>query len=366
MRHIDALRAIAALLVLWVHVGDAFVHLDGPNALAGAASQEFISSLNIGRIGVVTFFLISGFVIPFSLHPQKPAPVRSFLVQRFFRIFPAYWLSIPLGALTGYWIRGIPFTASDFLVNLTLLQDLFGVPPAEGLYWTLLTELMFYALCAVLASMHSLGKPRVLLVIASTFGAIYALAMLSLWIRHPLVETKLAFDFLNLSIMLCGTLYRQLLIDAGPTSDRLARFGILALLAGYLVVLPAITIPRAGFWGNAQVAYALGLLLFLVGERWVRIRTRLTDWLGAISYSIYLFHPVVFMATLWLLQRQPQGSWWRTQHLAVYLLANLALTLLLAEAVHRWVEQPSIRLGRRCAKALQRRQNREQISSAAT
>jgi len=69
---------------------------------------------------------------------------------------------------------------------------------------------------------------------------------------------------------------------------------------------------------------------------------------------------------LWLLQRQPQGSWWRTQHLAVYLLANLALTLLLAEAVHRWVEQPSIRLGRRCAKALQRRQNREQISSAAT
>lgn len=355
LRYVDALRAIAALLVLWLHVGDSFVHLDGAVPLRGAWLQGFAASIDLGRVGVVMFFLISGFVIPFSMHPAQPAPARAFLIKRLFRIFPAYWLSIPFGALSGFWLWGREFGTADFLVNLTLLQDLFGMRSAEGLYWTLLVELVFYALCIALLLTGSLGRPRRLLVLALLFGGVHTLAMFTRWLGAPLMGSTAAFWFLNLSIMLCGTLYRQLLFDEGASRDPRARAGTLMLLGYYLVVLPLAAVWAIGFERNALVAYALGLLLFIVGTRWLRVQTRLTDWLGAISYSIYLFHPVVFLSLLWLLSRQPQGSWWRSQHLGVYLVVNVVLTVALAMLVYRWVERPGIRIGGELARRMQRR-----------
>jgi peptidoglycan/LPS O-acetylase OafA/YrhL len=355
LRYVDALRAIAALLVLWLHVGDSFVHLNGAAPLPGAWLQSLASSVDLGRVGVVAFFLISGFVIPFSIHPAQPAPVRTFLVKRFLRIFPAYWLSIPFGALTGWWLWGRPFGVADFLVNLTLLQDLFGMRAAQGLYWTLLVEVVFYVLCVGLLLTRSLDRPRRLLALAAVFGGVHSLALVTHWLGRPLMGTVAAFWFLNLSIMLCGTLYRRLLLDDGLQRDRLARAGTLALFAYYLVLLPVAAVWATGFARNAAVAYALGMLLFVVGTRFVRIQTRLTDWLGEISYSIYLFHPVVFMTLLWLLSRQPAGSWWRTQHLGVYIAVVAVLTVGVATLVFRWIERPCIRLGHRLARALQQR-----------
>lgn len=357
LRYVDALRAIAALLVLWLHVGDSFVHLDGATPLRGAWLQAFASGIDLGRVGVVAFFLISGFVIPFSIRPTQPAPLRTFLVKRFFRIFPAYWLSIPFGAATGWWLWGREFGVADFLVNLTLLQDVFGMRAAEGLYWTLLVELVFYGLCVALLLSRSLDKPRRLLALALALGVVNTLAMIARWFGTPLMSSTAAFWFLNLSIMLCGTLYRQLVFEPAIERDDTARTGTLLLLGYYLVVLPLAATWAIGLERNALVSYALGLLLFIVGTRYLRIQTRLTDWLGTISYSIYLFHPVVFMSLLWLLSRQPAGSWWRTQHLGVYLAVNVVLTVAVATLVYRWVERPCIRLGHRLARDLQRRRD---------
>ena len=355
LRYVDALRAIAALLVVWLHVGDSFVHLDGTAPLRGAWLQGIASGVDFGRVGVVAFFLISGFVIPFSMRPAQPMPVRTFLVKRFVRIFPAYWLSIPFGALTGWWLWGREFGAADFLVNLTLLQDVFGMRSAEGLYWTLLVEWVFYAVCVGLLLSGSLDKPRRWLALAAALGAVHSAAMVARWLGTPLMGSTAAFWFLNLSIMLCGTLYRQVVFERTPATDGVARIGTLLLLGYYLVVLPLAAAWAVGFEHNPLIAYALGLLLFVVGTRYVRIQTRLTDWLGALSYSIYLFHPVVFMSLLWLLSRQPAGSLWRTQHLGVYLAVVVVLTIAIAALVHRWVEQPCIRLGHRLAKSMRER-----------
>ncbi len=356
LRSIDTLRAIAALLVLWQHVGEVYVRMNGPAVLAGSWLADLADSLNFGRIGVVAFFLVSGFVIPFSMRPGQPAAAQTFVIKRFFRIFPAYWLSVPLGALTGYWIWGREFGLADFLVNLTLLQDLFGMRPAEGLYWTLLMEFVFYGVCVVLLLTHSLGKPRRLLALACGFGLMYVVAMVASRLGLPLLSTAVAFGFLNLSIMLCGTLLRWLLHDAQVVPDPLAVRGTRLLLAVYLFVLPLASLPMVGFARNPLVAYAIGTLLFLlVAAGWLRLQSRLTDWLGRISYSIYLFHPVVFLSVLWMLQRLPPQSAWRTQHLAVYLGVNLLLTLAVAAVVYRWVELPGMRLGQRLARAVRER-----------
>jgi peptidoglycan/LPS O-acetylase OafA/YrhL len=346
LRRVDALRALAALLVVWLHVSDAYVRL-GP--LDGQWLHDIAQSIDVGRIGVVAFFLVSGFVIPFSIRPGQPAPIGGFLIKRFFRIYPAYWLSIPLGVLTSWWLWGRSISARDFLLNFTLLQDVFGAQPAEGLYWTLLVELVFYALCVGLLLTRSLYDMRRIGWLAVALTLVYSLTMLLRGAGMAVISLSLSFWFLNLSMMLCGTLYRSCVFDQASANDRWLRFGVGALLLWHLLILPIGAVWAIGFERNASISYALGLLLFILGVSVVPIASRLTDWLGRISYSIYLFHPVVFQPLLlWLLQ-QPAGSWWRTQHLGVYLLVNIGLTLLLASGVYRWVEQPGMRLGRHLA-----------------
>jgi peptidoglycan/LPS O-acetylase OafA/YrhL len=349
LRHIDALRAIAALLVLWRHVADAFVGL-GPG-VSGRWMVEWSAALDFGRIGVVTFFLVSGYVIPFSIHPERPAPVGTFLIKRFLRIYPAYWLSIPLGAFATCWIWGLPFGVRDFLVGLTLLQDFFGARSALGLYWTLLVEWAFYLLCVVLLVSGSFSKPRRWLLLSVAFTAIYSAEMLVHWMTGTsTIGSPTAFGFLNLSLMLLGALYRQSLVESDGSGDRWLRHGVLGLLAWHLLILPVGATLAIGAAGNATIPYALGLLVFVGGVSFVQIRSRLTDWLGRISYSIYLFHPVVFMLLLWALLRLPPQSVWRAQHLGVYLLVNALITVAFATLVYRFVERPAIELGRRVAR----------------
>jgi peptidoglycan/LPS O-acetylase OafA/YrhL len=355
LRHIDALRAVAALLVLWRHVADFFVQADPSGNAGGRWLQVIADKADVGHVGVIVFFLISGYVIPFSIQTGQPAAVGSFLIKRFFRIFPAYWLSIPLGALTGFWIWKQPFTAQDFAINLTLLQSVVGARPAEGLYWTLLAEWTFYALCVALLLSGSLFNMRRVCVLALSLLSVCVLQLAMERMGAPVAGSYVGIACFYLSIMLCGTLYRRCLVDRGNDDTPKLRWGVSALFAAHIVALPIAGWWAAGFGQRAWISSGVGFAVFIVGTRWLRVSTRLTDWLGQISYSIYLFHPVVFMALWWWLLRQPPASWWRTQHLGVYLFVNAGLTIMVAALVYRFVEKPGIRLGHRCAEIWTRR-----------
>ena len=67
----------------------------------------------------------------------------------------------------------------------------------------------------------------------------------------------------------------------------------------------------------------------------MRIETRVTDWLGRISYSIYLFHVIVFLGMEWWLLRQPEDSGWRTHAFGVYAGVGLLVVLAVASVVYR-------------------------------
>ena len=125
-------------------------------------------------------------------------------------------------------------------------------------------------------------------------------------------------------------------------------------IGGFIGARLAAALLANGPKNNEPATYALGFVIFLAGTRVVRIETRLTDWLGRISYSIYLFHVIVFLAIeWWLLRRQPAGSIWRTQHIGIYTLLGLASTLAVASIVYRCVEKPGMRLGHRLAERWQ-------------
>ena len=355
LRYIDSLRAIAALLVVWLHAAATFPMTSPVTAATGGAFVAIPGFIDVGHVGVVVFFLISGFVIPFSILPDRAAPVGSFVIKRILRIYPAYGLSVPLAAFVVFWIWGTGFSTRELLINLTLMQDLFGVRAAEGVYWTLLVELAFYALCVVLLVTGSLFKARRIALVAAALGLAFVAIAASYWLRRTIMTTTTPYWFLNLSVMLCGALFRSRWNPSLPR-DRLADALLAAMVACYVALLPLAAYLANGAKNNEPLTYAIGFVIFLAGTRVVRIETRLTDWLGRISYSIYLFHVIVFLAMeWWLLRRAPAGSAWRTQHIGVYTAVGVAAVLLVASAVYRLVEKPGIRLGHRLAQMWQQR-----------
>jgi peptidoglycan/LPS O-acetylase OafA/YrhL len=82
-------------------------------------------------------------------------------------------------------------------------------------------------------------------------------------------------------------------------------------------------------------------------RRLVKVKTRLTEWLGEISYGIYMYHMVAVYAASRLFQSM---QWWKTS-LALYIVAYygiaIGLTILLAYLSHRFFEKPVLQFKRR-------------------
>ncbi len=347
LRHIDSLRAIAALLVLYMHVSESFYRLS-PQTESSRWLYDVAFMIDAGRIGVVAFFMISGFVIPFSARPERPAAGWDFAIKRLFRIYPAYWLSVFAGAFACFWLWERPFGVREVLVNLTLLQDLFGVPSAQGLYWTLIVELAFYAICLAFLMSGNIRNDRSIAFFATGLASIVLLSLIATGSGTALFGFNVIQWFVHLSVMATGTLFRAW-YDGG-LRDRVSRALLWALLAFYLAGFPLISTLVAGLPWRYTVPYASGVLLFVLGTAVVRISHPIMAWLGQISYSIYLFHAVVFYPLLWLLQQLPADAWWKTRHLGFYLGLNALLTVLVASLVYRCVERPAIDYGKRVAR----------------
>lgn len=143
---IDLLRIVSAVLVVLFHYTYVGSILDFAPAPRTDAFGEY------GRymyLGINFFFIISGFVILLSAEDGKP---REFIVSRFVRLYPAYWLCVILTASAAVLFNQPAFQVSwtTFFVNLTMLQNGFDVPLVDGVYWTLWIELKFYALVLVI------------------------------------------------------------------------------------------------------------------------------------------------------------------------------------------------------------------------
>lgn len=333
--HIDSLRAIAALLVVWTHVSEAFA----PFAHRGAWLADLAHSLDLGRAGVVTFFAISGFVIPSSLRGPRHPAARAFLIRRFFRLYPAYWLSIPFAALTSFWIWNKPTPPAMLAANFTMIQEALGFASVEGLYWTLQTELVFYAVCLALFWYGLLHRAATLRTLILT-GALLFPVLIAL--RFPLT----AFLALHLSIMFWGALWRQWQ-EGAPLSatDRwLLRFTVPAWILATAAI--AIAVPHIFHF---PASYVIGLGIFALGSTALPIRARRVAWTGEVSYSLYLFHPVVFYSVLWLAQRSG-APWLRELHVGFWIALCAALSIAAAACVFYTIERPAMALGKRYAR----------------
>ena len=334
--HLDGLRAVAALCVMVEHLfGDLLRQVPSATGSMSIVARSVCENLSLGRFGVALFFLISGFVVPFSIAGEKP--LRHFAISRLFRLYPAFWLALVLLMLTG----GLP-PAATMLANPTMAPPLFGQPWLSPIYWTLFVELAFYGLTALLFAGGFLRHVGALL--ALSLGLIAA-TVLPVQLRvQGIAALPVQYLGMHLSFLFLGLLLRLWRVErragAGPAALALG----LAQLAALLAVAPFSLARGDNFVmeGLTPVlgAYLAAMAVFLAAIRLERPRSGLLARIGLISYSLYLFHGIVNAAVYRVLPLSGEIGDIGT------MLVCVGLTFALSWLVYRSVERPLIRLGR--------------------
>lgn len=281
---LDALRGVAALGVAVFHCTTHY-----GNEIGHPVPPAF--GFPAGNYGVQLFFLISGFVIFMTLERTRHA--LDFVVSRFSRLFPAYWAAILLTATIVYTI-GMPqqiLPGPALLLNLTMIQQILGGQHLDGSYWTLQLELFFYIQMLFWFSTGQLQRIRWIisgwLILSLVFG---------LWEKamgHPFSYTLREILILRyIPFFAIGILFYR--IWTRKTEGHGDYGLILASLAVIGATLPLVYLAVAGF--------CVAVFWLFVSGRLTWLRLRPFEFLGTISYSMYLLHQAIGFAVIWRLE----------------------------------------------------------------
>lgn len=346
------------------HYADVFVH--GNSAVVGLAYTRPVTvdanlllpkivawlyniNLNTGPFGVAVFFLISGFVIPISM---EHVGTGQFIIRRFFRIFPPYavgllFVLIAIYVYTSHVGTPFPYTAKDYLMNASLLRDWFLVPSIDGVNWTLEVELKFYILCTFLAWVSNLRSSKTLIVTtlvmllfvyitSGTYDYLFA---------NFFYLYKFAFNLSNafgyLIFMFIGTCFYNLYTKHWTFHQFLVTAAILFTFFYFAVTfspVQAVVMP-------VHFNYVYALILFTLCYRF-RDKipySRVLDFLSNISYPIYIVHGVTGYILLTIFVTH-------NVHFYIALVGTVGFVILESYILHRLVELPSNRLGKRLSK----------------
>lgn len=252
------------------------------------------------RYGVELFFAISGYVILQSM--ARGTRAADFAVNRISRLGPVVWAAVGVAALLALWHGKFVGVAegealADLLINLLALNGFIDSAPVLTVTWTLTFELAFYGLCA----MYLLGRERWGIDLRLPLFAIGALLIA----EHPR-----SIFFLSGMIVALGWMDRHWL------TRRLARYP-LYYLALFLLTWMTLSL---GVWPFIVPVYEFGLgetgcliLAFLAVTLAIQgiangagvlgrlLATPALQWLGTVSYSLYIWHLIILHEARWWL-----------------------------------------------------------------
>jgi peptidoglycan/LPS O-acetylase OafA/YrhL len=361
---VESLRGVAAFMVAAFHASQAqwsegklIVTAPDRDAPLTGLILHAMQALFNGHGAVVMFFVISGFVLSLSLAsgPQALAPAaRRFFAARILRIYPAVVATILLFAILfrvfGLALEGSTaehYTASGLLRHMLLLDS-----RINGVLWTLQLEVL--AVPAIFA-MYFVGRrwgPAPILALAIVLACLSFTKSYSKLLGPDAPGLALFYAFF----------IGMLLPSQGPRwGASIERRGaaVAALGAAFAFILARPVIGWTSNFAPLAEAIAAAILLMTMTYGPDLGGYRPLDWrpvrfLGRISYSFYLLHPLTLLA-LWSMPATVDGLLALGIPSPLLVLALVAASTLaiipLASASYRWIERPCIELGRRLGRA---------------
>ncbi|HVG28586.1 MAG TPA: acyltransferase [Pyrinomonadaceae bacterium] len=308
---LDFLRGVAALAVVFHH----FFNVLDPGWLYTASRY--------GQLGVQVFFVISGFIIPYSLYRSGYAlrNYGTFVLKRVIRLDPPYVVTVALIVLLGVVSWYFPFerdqvfqvSAPQVLLHFAYANVFFGYPWLNDVFWTLAIEFQYYLLIGLAFPLVFSRDARVRLASCAALGA------LAFVIKPP------TFIFYYIFLFLMGILTCQ--FKVGLVGRR--QYALL------LAAATAMALLTTDFAQTAAGLAAVCAILFL------EMRYAVFNFLGKISYSLYLIHSPVGRRALNVFLRLLGAQSFGSKMVAIAL--AIAVSVAAAYALYRLVELPAQR-----------------------
>lgn len=335
---VDGMRGVAALAVMLYHYAGGPLRL----TLVDALPWPLVGLLGHGWLGVHVFFVLSGFVIAYAIGERRVTGRGAglFVLRRQVRLDPPYWASIALVTAGAWYLawkhhdgRAAP-SVGDVVRQALYVQSIARLPPVQSVYWSLAIEVQFYLVFVALLGLWG-ATPRV-----RDWKWFPGLACLvtGAFSVEARVHHRVGLEWIT------GHWY---LFAVGACTHwtlagRFPRWLFLpALLALCEVTRESMYLEPCVGASVAAVLYAAGrcakLATWMRGAAW--------QWLGRMSYTVYLVHTTAGAISRGLLGRrvsdaQPMGA-------LVVIACAVCASLLLAWALHELVEKPAIRWARR-------------------
>lgn len=343
---IDQLRGIAAISVVMAHfVGQSFFIKSAHDStlIDNLLKNIFVGDyINFGRFGVILFFIISGYVIPFSFPTNNP--IKGFIISRIFRLYPLFWASLTAVLIIRFY-AGNPEPLQNILANITMIPDFLGYNRALDVYWTLAYEVAFYTIVVVI---YLTAGPLNLMI---TRGGALLCALISVAISAAQIFNQPAAGgdkIVLIGFMFLGSAIRKTQIDRKSLIDGWIILIVFSLILAmtlrgyihYVLFLYGHDLRFENF-NSVVVTHALAISVFFAALIFLNIAEfPLLTYLGTISYSIYITHPILMeLVTLLRLDRPMIESGW-------YIPSLLLGTIAISAFTYHAIEQPFTRLGK--------------------
>jgi len=322
LSNIQLLRFLAALMVL-------LSHLPGQEIMwkSSSQSESWVHLFSYGKYGVDIFFVISGFVITSSYMKTAKTP-REFIIVRFFRIYPIYAIATIMLTLLHLLLPSLMtesnISLKNLLSSLTFTSNYFGYQyPFLPQGWTLEIEVLFYCIFASSIIFCSLRKRfqfkiSILSILMICFSVLIGAPNIMLeFIYGIVIASNLDIKRRNFLILISMfiTSYLILILSTLDLDD----FRILLIgAASAMLVYLAVKLPQ--------------------------IQLRGINFLGEISYSMYLLHGMSIAFLGW------SFAFLGIQSVPLFILCVLIIVLLISSMTYLMIERPFNDIGKKYAK----------------
>ena len=356
--NLNGLRFIAALTVIIHHIEQQKSDYHLSNIFGNPTIQLF------GELGVVLFFVLSGFLITYLLLEEERTTttirIRNFYVRRILRIWPLYFLIVILGLVVlphihmfdvpGYDLakvyKHLPSKIIFYIFFLpNLVSPLLGIVPYSAHTWSIGTEEQFYLTWPVI--LKSIKKYRLFLMFVIVGGyLLFARALYSSRTDFlPFKDAISAFwPLFNIDCMAIGGFFAILL----HTQSRFLKFFqnkylfyfALALTVTLLykgVYFPILTVDHVKFQYLYKEFYALWFGIIILNfasnpEIHISLEAKPFKYLGKVSYGLYMYQPIGIALAFQIALFFPQAF-----NFILYIL-SMAITVAIAALSYKYFE----------------------------
>ncbi len=323
IRVLNTIRGIAALIVVVSHYSN---ETNLYNKLLGEGA---------GKIGVMIFFLLSGFLLSIIYLNQSAdsTNIKKYFVHRVARVVPLYYFVVVTSFLIYKLIGSGPhyniLNLSSLLTHVLFLEGF-------SVLWTIPVEIQYYVIFPVIWVVFNCSRLAAVLLMVTIILTIF---WLTPKFGFNFLGNHINFNiFISLPFFIIGMIF-------GAYSDNLNKLpksswfglGVCLIFLIYPNIHQNLFDRSIGLWYSFTTLFAVSLFfitwVYMVPKENILFSNKLGDFLGKISYSLYLLHlPILYIFLNYFDDIYPH-------HLRFP--AYIILVLLISTISFYWIENPS-------------------------